>query len=97
LLFAAGVALAAVRRERAAGHAVGLSVAAGLLVVTALGGTVRPTLPASWTVPLHLALGIALVAVVRAGRVPEPVRRGLVLASAAVQGLAVLWALPVLA
>ncbi|MFQ6142334.1 SCO7613 C-terminal domain-containing membrane protein [Streptomyces seoulensis] len=97
LLFAAGVALAAVRRERAAGHAVGLSVAAGLLVVTALGGTVRPTLPASWTVPVHLALGIALVAVVRAGRVPEPVRRGLVLASAAVQGLAVLWALPVLA
>ncbi|MFI9810041.1 SCO7613 C-terminal domain-containing membrane protein [Streptomyces sp. NPDC052301] len=97
LLFAAGIAFAAARRDRAEGHAVGLSVAVGLLAVAALGGIVRPTLPATWTVPVHLAVGIALVAAVRADRLPEPVRRGLALASAAVQGLAVLWALPLLA
>ncbi|MFF5028293.1 SCO7613 C-terminal domain-containing membrane protein [Streptomyces collinus] len=96
LLFAAGVALAAAVRDRAEGHAVGLCVAAGLLVVTALGGIVRPVLPAAWTVPAHLAVGIALSGAVRAHRLPEPVRRGLALASAAVQGLAVLWALPLL-
>lgn len=97
LLFAAGVALAAARRDRAERHAVGLSVAAGLLAVTALGGIARPALPTAWTVPVHLALGIALLAAVRTGRLPQPVRSGLALASAAVQGLAVLWTLPVLA
>ncbi|WP_459755453.1 SCO7613 C-terminal domain-containing membrane protein [Streptomyces sennicomposti] len=99
LLLAAGTALVAVRRAGAEGHAVGLSVGVGLLAVVALGGTVRPTLPAVWLVPVHLAVGIALsvVAGARATRVSEPVRRGLVLASAAVQGLAVLWALPLLA
>ncbi|MEV0978384.1 hypothetical protein [Streptomyces sp. NPDC049915] len=96
LLFAAAVALAAARDERAEGHAVGLSTAAGLLVVTALGGTARPALPVTWTVPVHLAFGIALLAAQRAG-LPEPVRRGLAVASAAVQALAVLWALPLLA
>ncbi|MEV6833804.1 hypothetical protein AB0N17_04660 [Streptomyces sp. NPDC051133] len=97
LLFTAGVALAAAWRGRATGHAVGLSVAVGVLVVAALGGTVRPALPATWTVPAHLAVGIALTAAVRTGRLPEPVRRGLAFASAAVHGLAVLWALPLLA
>ncbi|MFF9818491.1 SCO7613 C-terminal domain-containing membrane protein [Streptomyces sp. NPDC014006] len=97
LLFAAAVALTAARHERAEGHAVGLSTAAGLLVVTALGGTARPALPVTWTVPVHLAFGIALLAAQRAGRLPEPVRRGLAFASAAVQALAVLWALPLLA
>ncbi|MYS43308.1 hypothetical protein GTY23_19110, partial [Streptomyces sp. SID5998] len=89
-------ALAAVRRVGAGGHAVGLSVGVGLLAVVALGGIVRPTLPAVWPVPVHLAVAIALSAVAgaRAARLSEPVRRGLVLASAAVQGLAVLWALP---
>lgn len=99
LLFAAGTALAAVRRVGAEEHAVGLSVGVGLLAVVALGGIVRPTLPAVWPVPVHLAVAIALTAVAgaRAARLSEPVRRGLVLASAAVQGLAVLWALPLLA
>ncbi len=94
LLFAAGTALAAAWRGRAAGHAVGLSLAVGLLVVAALGGIVHPVLPVAWLVPAHLVLGIGLLAAVRAVRLPEPVRHGLVLASAAVQGLAVLWALP---
>ena len=97
LLFAAGVALVAAWRDRAAGHAIGLSLAAGLLAVTALGGIVRPALPATWAVPAHLAFGISLLAAVRAKRLPEPVRRGLAIASAAVQGLAVLWVLPLLA
>ncbi|MFC9284869.1 SCO7613 C-terminal domain-containing membrane protein [Streptomyces collinus] len=96
LLFAAGVALAAALRERAGKHALGLCVAVGLLVVTALVGIVRPVLPHTWTVPAHLAAGIALLGAVRADRLPEPVRRGLALASAAVQALAVLWALPLL-
>ncbi|MEW2260278.1 hypothetical protein [Streptomyces sp. NPDC047869] len=97
LLFAAGVALTAAWRDRAAGHAVGLSLAAGLLAVTALGGIVHPALPSTWAVPAHLAFGIALLAAERVKRLLEPVRRGLALASAAVQGLAVLWALPLLA
>ncbi|MFF3637262.1 SCO7613 C-terminal domain-containing membrane protein [Streptomyces sp. NPDC002250] len=97
LVFAAGVALAAAWRDRAAGHAVGLSIAAGLLAVIALGGVVRPVLPAVWAVPAHLLLGVALLAAVRADRLPERVRRGLAVASAAVQGLAVLWTLPLLA
>ncbi len=97
LLFAAGVALAAAWRDRAAGHAVGLSLAAGLLAVIALGGVVRPVLPAPWAVPAYLALGIALLAVAGPDRLPEAVRRGLAVACAAVQGVAVLWALPLLA
>ncbi|MEU3845192.1 hypothetical protein AB0E88_34830 [Streptomyces sp. NPDC028635] len=97
LLFAAGIALASARHERAAGHAVALSVAAGLLVVTALGGVARPGLPVTWTIPVHLSLGVALLAAVRARRLTEPVRQGLAVASAVVQGLAVLWALPLVA
>ena len=96
LLFAAGVALATAWRERAAGHAVGLSLAAGLLAVTAVGGVVRPVLPAGWPVPAYLAFAIALLAAARGGRLPQEVRRGLGFASAVVQGLAVLWALPLL-
>ncbi|MFI6014288.1 SCO7613 C-terminal domain-containing membrane protein [Streptomyces sp. NPDC051243] len=95
LLFAAGVALTAAWQRTAEKHAGGLAVTAGLLTVAALGGTARPALPAAWTVPAYLACGIALLAAVRLDRLPEPVRRGLVRASAAVQGLALLWTLPV--
>ena len=77
------------------GQAVGLAVAAGLLAVTALGGTARTVLPDTWTVPAHLACGIALLAVVRAGRLPDALRRGALWASGAVQALAALWTLPV--
>ncbi|WP_412180790.1 SCO7613 C-terminal domain-containing membrane protein [Streptomyces sp. ADMS] len=75
--------------------ALGLTVASGLLVVAALGGAVRPALPEAWTVPVHLACGIALLATLRAGRLPAAVRHGFVWASGTVQALAVLWALPV--
>jgi hypothetical protein len=95
LLLAAAIALGAAWRSEGTRRAVGLAIASGLFVVGALGGAVRPALPAVWTVPAHLACGIALLAAVRAGRLPQAVRQGLALASGAVQGLAVLWALPV--
>lgn len=94
LLFAAGVALTASRREAAEKQAVGLAVAVGLLTVAALGGTARSVLPDAWTVPAYLACGIALLAAVRVDRLPESVRHGLARASAAVQALALLWTLP---
>ncbi|MFE2887415.1 SCO7613 C-terminal domain-containing membrane protein [Streptomyces sp. NPDC059272] len=72
----------------------GTAAAGGLFVVVAVGGMLRATLPADWTVPGYLACGISLLALVR-GRLPEPVRHGLGWASAAVQASAVLWALPV--
>ncbi|MFI9173561.1 SCO7613 C-terminal domain-containing membrane protein [Streptomyces lincolnensis] len=78
-----------------ADQAVGLALTAGLLTVTAVGGTARTVLPDTWTVPAHLACGIALLAVVRAGRVPDALRRGVLWASGAVQALAVLWTVPV--
>jgi len=66
----------------------------GLLVVAALGGLLRVPLPFDWTVLGYLACGIGLLALVRSP-LPEPVRRGLVGASAAVQAIALLWTVPV--
>ncbi len=96
LLFAALIALGVAWRAKGAEISVGAAGAGGLLVVAASGGVLRTVLPAAWTVPAHLACGVALLAAVRA--VPSAaVRRGLAGASAVVQGLAVLWALPVAA
>ncbi|MFF7450896.1 MULTISPECIES: SCO7613 C-terminal domain-containing membrane protein [unclassified Streptomyces] len=98
VLLAAAIALAASwRGGLGTAHATGLALASGLLMVIALGGTAHPAVPAAWKVPVHLALGIGLLAAVRIGWLPEAVRGGLLRASAAVQGLAVLWALPVVA
>ncbi|WOX08355.1 SCO7613 C-terminal domain-containing membrane protein [Streptomyces sp. N50] len=72
----------------------GTAAAGGLFLVAALGGVLRASLPADWTVPGYLACGVALLALVR-GRLPEPVRHGLGWASGAVQASAVLWTLPV--
>ncbi|WP_406461790.1 hypothetical protein OH768_42225 [Streptomyces sp. NBC_01622] len=69
------------------------AAAGGLFVVAALGGMLRASLPADWTVPGYLACGIALLALVR-GRLPKPVRDGLGWASGVVQASAVLWTLP---
>ncbi|WP_410099266.1 SCO7613 C-terminal domain-containing membrane protein [Streptomyces sp. STR69] len=66
----------------------------GLLGVAALGGLLRVPLPLDWTVLGYLACGIGLLALVR-GPLPEPVRRGLGGASAAVQAIALLSTLPV--
>nr|WP_264935559.1 hypothetical protein [Streptomyces sp. A012304] len=104
LILAAAVALGAswrltrpaagpgVARDLAA-LVVGTALTGGLLLVIAGGGVLRASLPAGWAVPAHLACGVALSAAVR-GRLPEPVRQGLFRASAAVQALAVLWAVP---
>ncbi|MFH9860905.1 SCO7613 C-terminal domain-containing membrane protein [Streptomyces sp. NPDC017202] len=94
LAFAAVIALVAAARLPEPGVAAGTAVAGGLLLVAAAGGPLRAALPAGWAVPVHLAFGVALSAAVRADRLPEPVRQGLVRAAAAVQALALLWAVP---
>ncbi|MFF4659876.1 SCO7613 C-terminal domain-containing membrane protein [Streptomyces sp. NPDC001381] len=88
---AAAVALGAARFAPRPGLATGTAVAGGLCLVAGAGGVLRVSLPADWTVPAFLACGIALLA---AARGPEPVRRGLVSASGAVQAGAVLWTVP---
>lgn len=98
LLLAAAIALGAAWRVPGPGvrHALGLATASGLLTVGALGGVARFGVPTEWAVPVHLALGVALLAGLRAGRLlPDPVRLGAAWASAVVQALALLWALPV--
>ncbi|MFD8229417.1 SCO7613 C-terminal domain-containing membrane protein [Streptomyces massasporeus] len=97
LLLAAATALGAAWRGPGVSHALGLAVTAGLLVVGASGGVARSGLPSEWVVPAHLAAGVALLAVVRAGRLPVAMRTGFAWASGAVQALAVLWTLPVVA
>ncbi|GAA2414181.1 SCO7613 C-terminal domain-containing membrane protein [Streptomyces coeruleofuscus] len=100
LLLAAAIALGAAWRVSGPGvrHALGLAAASGLLTVGALGGVARFGVPAEWAVPVHLAFGVALLAVLRAGRLlPDAVRHGVAWASAVVQALALLWALPVVA
>ena len=96
LLLAAAIALVTAWRAPHPGTRTGTALAGGLITVAALGGLLRSALPDDWTVPGYLVCGIAVLAAVRP-RLPEPVRRGLVLASAVVQGLAVVWALPVVA
>ncbi|MFJ6562053.1 SCO7613 C-terminal domain-containing membrane protein [Streptomyces sp. NPDC091412] len=93
LALAAAIALYAAWRAPRQGLAVGVAVAGGLLLVAALGGIPRASLPGVWTVPGYLACGVGLLSAVRAP-LPEPVRRGAVRASAAVQTLAMVWALP---
>ncbi|MEU1041648.1 hypothetical protein [Streptomyces sp. NPDC005907] len=96
LLLAAAIALAAALRVPDPHTAASLSLAGGLAAVGGLGGVLRVWLSDDWTVPGFLVCGVVLAAAVRTG-LPGPVRRGLALASGAVQGLAVLWALPVAA
>ncbi|MFJ4618785.1 SCO7613 C-terminal domain-containing membrane protein [Streptomyces sp. NPDC088812] len=93
LVLAAAVALAAAPRLPGPGPAGAAAVAGGLLLVAAGGGALRVALPAGWTVPAHLAGGLALFVAVP-DRLAEPVRVGLIRAGAAVQALALLWALP---
>ncbi|MFI9749665.1 SCO7613 C-terminal domain-containing membrane protein [Streptomyces collinus] len=97
LLLAAAIALGTARQEPGRKHALGLAIASGLVVVAALGGVARSVVPSQWAVPAHLAVGVALLAAVRAERLPDAMRRGFVWASGAVQALAVLWTLPVVA
>ncbi|MFF3502624.1 SCO7613 C-terminal domain-containing membrane protein [Streptomyces sp. NPDC003247] len=96
LVLAAAVALGAALRLPGPGPAGAAASAGGLLLVAAGGGALRAALPVGWAVPAHLAFGLALFAAVP-HRLAEPVRVGLVRAGAAVQALALLWALPLVA
>ncbi|RPF32042.1 hypothetical protein EDD92_1914 [Streptomyces sp. TLI_185] len=93
LTLAAAIALGAAWRLPKPAMATGNAVTGGLLLVAAGGGVLRVTLPEGWTVPGYLACGVALLAALRM-RLPEPVRRGLVQASGAVQAVVVACALP---
>ncbi|MFF8092996.1 SCO7613 C-terminal domain-containing membrane protein [Streptomyces sp. NPDC016675] len=96
LVLAAAVALVAARSVRESGVAVAAATAAGLCAVAGAGGVLRASLPGVWTVPGYLVCGAALLAAVRTP-LDRASRRGLVLASLAVQGLAVLWSVPLVA
>ncbi|MEV6500416.1 SCO7613 C-terminal domain-containing membrane protein [Streptomyces prunicolor] len=93
LILAAAGAFGAAWLVPGPGLRTGTAVTGGLLVVAALGGVLRVPLPYEWAVLGYLACGIGLLALVR-GALPEPVRRGLGQASAAVQGIALLLTLP---
>ncbi|GAA3781530.1 hypothetical protein GCM10022403_015060 [Streptomyces coacervatus] len=93
LTLAAAIALVAAWRLPKPAVAAGNAVAGGLLLVAAGGGVLRVTLPDEWTVTGYLTCGVALLAALRV-RLPEPVRRGLVQASGAVQAVAAACALP---
>jgi len=96
LLLAAAIALGAAWRLPNAAVATGNAAAGGLFLVAAGGGVLRVALPEGWAVPGYLACGVALLAALRV-RLPEPVRRGAVQASGAVQAASVACALPLVA
>ncbi|MDX3644305.1 SCO7613 C-terminal domain-containing membrane protein [Streptomyces sp. MB09-02B] len=96
LALAAAIALTTAWLAPKPALALGTALTGGLLTVVGLGGIARAVLPEVWTVPAHLLCGIALLTAVRA-QAPEPVRRGLVHASAVVQGLALATTVPVVA
>lgn len=95
LLAGAGLAVAGAWRAPQ-GWAVAAGVVAGLASVAAVGGVLRTGLPWDWAVLVHLLCGLALLLVLRL-RIPRPVGRGVLAASAAVTAVALLWALPVVA
>ncbi|MEU2832902.1 hypothetical protein ABZ667_30295 [Streptomyces lavendulae] len=74
------------------------AVAGGLAGVAAVGALVPAGPVSGWAVAVRVAVAPALlVTVPRAGRLPQPVRRGLLCAGAAVSALGVLVAVPVVA
>ncbi|WP_399880559.1 SCO7613 C-terminal domain-containing membrane protein [Streptomyces sp. BBFR51] len=96
LVLAATIALMASRFVPNPDVAMGAAWLAGLCLVAGAGGVLWVSVPGEWTVPGCLACAIALLAVVRTP-LSRPMRQGLVRASATVQGLAVLWAVPLVA
>ncbi|MBT2399132.1 SCO7613 C-terminal domain-containing membrane protein [Streptomyces sp. ISL-100] len=84
---------------RAAGwssHAVAASAVAGLAVLAAVGGVLRPGVPDAWAVPVYVLCAVALLAVVRAN-LPRPMVLGLAGSSGAVLAAGAVWALPLVA
>ncbi|MET9512350.1 hypothetical protein ABZX62_28560 [Streptomyces flavidovirens] len=74
-------------------HAVASSAVAGLAVLAAVGGVLRPAVPGAWAVPVYVLCAVALLAVVRAG-LPRAMALGLAGSSGAVLAAGTLWALP---
>ena len=92
VLAAAGV-FAAAWLVPGPGLRTGAATTGGLLMVATLGGLLRVPLSYDWAVLGYLTCGMGLLAL-RRGSLPEPVRRGLGLASVGVQGIALLLTLP---
>ncbi|MGW5563689.1 SCO7613 C-terminal domain-containing membrane protein [Streptomyces tendae] len=96
LVVAAAVALATGRFVPNREVAVAAAAAAGLCLVAGSAGVLRVSVPGEWTVPGCQLCAILLLAAERTS-IPLPLRQGLVRAAAAVQGFAVLWAVPLVA
>ncbi|MFS0697543.1 SCO7613 C-terminal domain-containing membrane protein [Streptomyces nitrosporeus] len=98
VLLLAGAGVAAACGWRAPREwAVAAGAVAGSAAVAAVGGVVRPGVPGNWATVVYLLCAAALVPVLRVRAVPRPLGGGVLGASAAVAGCAVLWALPVTA
>lgn len=96
LVVAAAVALVTGRFAPNREVAVAAAAAAGLCLVAGSAGVLRVSVPGEWTVPGCQLFAILLLAAERTS-LPLPLRQGLVRAAAAVQGFAVLWAVPLVA
>ncbi|MFE6637767.1 SCO7613 C-terminal domain-containing membrane protein [Streptomyces tendae] len=96
LVVAAAVALMTGRFVPNREVAVAAAAAAGLCLVAGSAGVLRVSVPGEWTVPGCQLFAMLLLAAERTS-LPLPLRQGLVRAAAAVQGFAVLWAVPLVA
>ncbi|MEU0445978.1 SCO7613 C-terminal domain-containing membrane protein [Streptomyces tendae] len=96
LVVAAAVALVTGRFAPNREVAVAAAAAAGLCLVAGSAGVLRVSVPGEWTVPGCQLFAILLLAAERTS-LPLPLRQGLVRAAVAVQGFAVLWAVPLVA
>ncbi|MBQ0963099.1 hypothetical protein KBY91_06155 [Streptomyces sp. RK23] len=96
LVVAAAVAVVTGRFVPNRAVAAAAATAAGLCLVAGSAGVLRVSVPGEWTVPGCQLCAILLLTAERTS-LPLPLRQGLVRAAVAVQGLAVLWAVPLVA
>lgn len=96
LVVAAAAALVTGRFVPNRAVAAAAATAAGLCLVAGSAGVLRVSVPGEWTVPGCQLCAILLLTAERTS-LPLPLRQGLVRAAVAVQGFAVLWAVPLVA
>ncbi|MFJ7231209.1 SCO7613 C-terminal domain-containing membrane protein [Streptomyces tendae] len=96
LVVAAAVALVTGRFVPNRAVAAAAAAAAGLCLVAGSAGVLRVSVPGEWTVPGCQLCAILLLTAERTS-LPLSLRQGLVRAAVAVQGFAVLWAVPLVA
>ncbi|NEV89632.1 hypothetical protein GUR47_23620 [Streptomyces tendae] len=96
LVVAAAVAVVTGRFVPNRAVAAAAATAAGLCLVAGSAGVLRVSVPGEWTVPGCQLCAILLLTAERTS-LPLPLRQGLVRAAVAVQGFAVLWAVPLVA